>query len=160
MQLVVDHHRRAAVAGAEADDGQQREPAVRRRLAHADAELRLDGGAQLGVPQRPAGEAVADQHDVPADRLAEDHVAERRDAVQLRDREAQVLAEVGEGLVREPAPPRLHHAHGGRGGRPPVRVVPEDAVQLADLVVAQAHRSTSAMTKSRLPSTVTRSAIS
>ena len=160
VQVGVDHHRRAPVAGAEADDGQQREAAVRRGLAEADAELRLDGFAQLGVAQRPAGEAVADEHDVAPDRPAEEHVGEGRQAVELLDAHAEVRAEVGERLVGEPAPLPLQDAHRGRGGGAPVRVVRQDRVDLPAFVGAEAHRSTSPITKSRLPRIVTRSAIS
>src|SRR5450759_3045247 len=160
VQVRVDDQRRAPVAGAQADDGQEREAVVRGGLAEADAELRLDGCAQLGVAQRPTGEAVADEHDVAPDRPAEEHVGERRQAVELLDAHAEVLAEVGEYLVGQPAAAALHDAHRSGGGGALVRVVRQRRFDLPAFVVAQAHRSTSPITKSRLPRIATRSAIS
>ena len=124
MQIAVDHQRRRVVAGAEADDRQQREAAIGARLAQPDAEPSKSMLAQALGAQHPAGDAVADENHVLADRLAKDHVVKGRDAVELVGLICRQRGDVRKALVGYPAAMPLDDLQSRRHRRRGCRVMP------------------------------------
>src|SRR5207237_1527587 len=92
---------------------------------------------------------------VPPHRLQVEHVVEGRDRLAVRGREVERLADLLEGLGREPAAvPLLRDPERGQDRRARDRVLRGDLADLVD------HLSTSPMTVSRAPTIAIRSATS
>src|SRR5919197_2830459 len=121
---VVDDDDRAPPAAAGALDRPQRDGAVLGRLAGPDAELLLEGLDHLLRSDERARDVGADLDEVPAHRLQVEHVVEGRDRLAVGGREAERLADLLEGLRRQPAAvPLLRDPQRREDGRPRHRVL-------------------------------------
>ena len=104
----VINHRRGDAARADAARRQQRELAVRRRLARLDLRLVLDRGQHLVRPFDIAGGAHADDAGVLALGFEREEMVERGDAIHaagrqlepVGDEQQQVVLQVAEQLLR------------------------------------------------------------
>src|SRR5579864_6192749 len=74
VEISIHGHRRSVITRTEADDGQQREAAVGRRLPHWNAQAAAELLAQPFVSHDPAAHAVAHQYGMPTHGTAEDQV--------------------------------------------------------------------------------------
>ncbi len=101
--LVVDEQHGCVAAGAHAFAFPQREGAIRRRLAEADAELLLQVLRRLGGALQRARQVGADRDLVCAERLQVVHRVERRDLVYRDGRHAEVLRHEVHRFRGEPA---------------------------------------------------------
>src|SRR2546426_6191181 len=137
VEVLVDHQSRSRIAGSEARVRKQREAAVLRGLAEADAELLADGPADSLVAHDPATDAVADEDHVPPHRLAVDEVVEGGDAVYLVRGHLQELSDVADRFVGDPAPVTLHGPQGLDAGAAPSGHDGQLVLDLLDLSVAQ-----------------------
>src|SRR3954468_10498942 len=153
---VVDRDHRRVAAPAEALDRAERDLPVGRRLAGADAELRLERLDHLLRPAERAGEIGADVDCVPPDRLEMKHVVEGRDRVAERRRDLERVGALLECLARQP--PVLLLREPQRGQRRRSRALGIARPELLNLVVERAHLSVSPITASSEPTTAIRSA--
>src|SRR5438067_5583448 len=147
--VVVDRDDRRPAAAAEALDGAQGELAVLGRLSRPHAELpleRLEDG--LGAAQR-AADVRADLDEVPADRAQVEHVVEGRDRLAVRRREIERLADLLEGLRREPAAVALlRKPERGQDRRARLRILLGHTLDLVRERPGRHQRSTSPITVS------------
>src|ERR671923_2210632 len=130
------------VAGAEADDGQQREAAIGAGFAQPNAEAGRQVLADALIAHDPARNAVAYQNDVFTHGPAEDQIVKRRDAIELVSRHLQKLGNVPESFVGDPAPMSLDDLHGLNTHSPLVRIMRELRFDLASLFLSE-HKSCS-----------------
>src|SRR5450756_2258629 len=137
VKVVVHHHDRRAIAGAQANDGQQGESAIRGRFAQRDAQAGRHGVAHGLVAHDPTTHAVADEDHVPSHRLPEDQVVERRHAVQLGRGHPEELADIPQPFVGDPPTVVLDHLERLDTDGPPVVVVLHLGFDLSPLFVAQ-----------------------
>src|SRR5438270_6802547 len=143
---VVDDDDRPPPAAAGALDRPQRHGAVLRRLAGPYAELLLERLQHLLRADERARDVGADLDEVPAHRLQVEHVVEGRDRLAVRRREVERLADLAEGLGREPAAvPILRDPERRQDRRPRLRVLRPHLPGLVD------RRSTSPITVSSEP---------
>ena len=126
-----------------------------------DAELALEGLQHLLRPDERARDVRADLDHVPADGLQVEHVVEARDRLAVRRRQLERLADLAEGLGREPAAVLLlREPERGQDGRAALRVLRRDLLDPVVRVAGGGHRSTSPMTVSSEPTIAIRSATS
>src|SRR3546814_461556 len=104
IKISVDHQRRGMVTGAKAGVGQQCEASVSRCLAEIDAKLLPKRCLQLLVAHHPAGDTVAEKHNMPAYGLAEDHVIKGSHAVQFFCADAKIGGHIPKTFIRNPSP--------------------------------------------------------
>ena len=113
MELAVHADHRGQSAGADAGHDFQAELAVAGRLAGVDLQFPLDrlqdGGRALDV----AGRAAADLDVVHALGLKAELVVERRHAIDLAGRQAEMLADPHDGIARQIAVCLLHVLENG-----------------------------------------------
>ena len=158
---VVDLDARRAVAVGQALGLLEREHAVGRRAAGADAERRLGVLEQLERAAEQAGDVGAHRHDVGADRLGVQHVVERGGPPHLGRRHAAQLRDLGHGLGPQPAVLFLRQVAQRDEGRARLRVEVDQLLGPGhDVGARMAHRSTSPITGSTEEITATASAIS
>src|SRR5205809_3614247 len=155
--VMVDRDDRRPAAAAETLDRPQRDLAVARGLARADAELLLEALEHLLSTDESARDVRANLDHVPADRREVEHVVEGRDRLAECGCRAERLCALAQRLRREVAVLLLREPQRRQRRRAPMRIL---RLHLLHLVLKGAHLSTSPMTVSSEPTIAIMSATS